>query len=40
MAPSTTNPQLPDDDVAAIDRLRDVYGKIRKELGKVIIGQH
>src|SRR3954467_14774065 len=40
MAAPTSAPQLHDDDVAAIDRLRDVYGKIRKELGKIIIGQH
>src|SRR6476469_9746315 len=31
---------LGDDDVAAIDQLRDVYGQVRKELGKIIIGQH
>jgi MoxR-like ATPase len=37
---SAAKTQLHDDDVAAIDRLRDVYGKIRKELGKIIIGQH
>jgi MoxR-like ATPase len=40
MATPASAPQLGDDDVAAIDRLRDVYGKIRNELGKVIIGQH
>ena len=27
------------DDVAAIDQLRDLYGKLRKEISKVIIGQ-
>ena len=31
--------KLSDNDVSAIDRLRDVYGQLRKELGKVIIGQ-
>jgi MoxR-like ATPase len=31
--------KLSDDDVAAIDRLRDVYGRLRKELSRVIIGQ-
>src|SRR5215211_4116886 len=36
-APVTT--KLSDDDVSAIDRLRDVYGRLRKELGKIIIGQ-
>ena len=40
MVDPTVPTELRDDDVAAIDRLRDVYGKIRKELGKVIIGQH
>jgi MoxR-like ATPase len=40
MSSSKTSAELRDDDVAAIDRLRDVYGKIRAELGKVIIGQH
>jgi MoxR-like ATPase len=39
-SPASAKAQLHDDDVAAIDRLRDVYGKIRKELGKIIIGQH
>jgi MoxR-like ATPase len=32
--------QLTDDDVQAIDRLRDAYSRLKKELGKVIIGQH
>src|ERR1044071_3981011 len=27
------------DDVAAIDQLRDLYGQMRREIGKVIIGQ-
>src|SRR5215471_17583728 len=41
MASSTAPPahQLSDDDVAAIDRLRDRYGQLRKELGRIIIGQ-
>jgi MoxR-like ATPase len=42
--PATTNvsatTELSDDDVSAIDRLREVYGQLRKELGKIIIGQH
>ena len=38
-APPTAN-RLSDNDVQAIDRLRDVYGRFRKELGRVIIGQH
>ncbi len=36
--PTTAN--LSDNDVQAIDRLRDLYARIRKELGRVIIGQH
>lgn len=39
MAAPISAPELRDDDVAAIDRLRDVYGLIRKELGRVIVGQ-
>jgi MoxR-like ATPase len=31
---------LSDGDVAAIDRLRETYGRLRQELGRVIIGQH
>jgi MoxR-like ATPase len=31
---------LQQDDVAAIDRLRDVYDQLKKELGRIIIGQH
>jgi MoxR-like ATPase len=31
---------LSDDDVGAIDRLRDLYAKLRKELARVIIGQN
>src|SRR4029079_17552616 len=30
---------LSDDDVRAIDELRDVYARLRAELGKVIVGQ-
>ncbi|MFM7107407.1 MAG: AAA family ATPase [Planctomycetaceae bacterium] len=36
-APAT--PKLTDDDVAAIDRLRDVHERLRRELARVIIGQ-
>jgi len=38
---STTTPasSLQSDDVAAIDELRDVYGKLRTELAKIIVGQ-
>jgi MoxR-like ATPase len=31
---------LADSDVEAIERLRDVYQRLKKELGRVIIGQH
>jgi len=31
---------LSDDDVQAINKLRDLYGRLRKELGRVIIGQN
>ncbi|MAT72748.1 MAG: AAA family ATPase [Planctomycetaceae bacterium] len=31
--------QLSDDDVQAIDRLRDAYDQLRNELGRVIVGQ-
>jgi MoxR-like ATPase len=32
-------PDLANDDVQKLDRLRDAYGRLEKELGKVIIGQ-
>ncbi len=35
---STASP-LPKDDVAAIDELRSVYGRLTAELGKIIVGQ-
>ena len=31
---------LGDNDVQAIDQLREVYARLRKELGRVIVGQH
>src|SRR5947209_18793873 len=31
--------QLSDNDVRAIDQLREVYARLRKELGRVIVGQ-
>jgi MoxR-like ATPase len=38
---ATGAPQhLTDDDVQAIDRLREAYGRLKLELSKVIIGQH
>src|ERR1700753_983712 len=41
MAESTGIPtNLSDNDVGAIDRLRDLYGRLRKELSRVIIGQN
>src|SRR5882762_6751481 len=33
-------PLLPEDDVAAIDELRQVYQRLCAELGKIIVGQH
>ncbi len=32
-------PQMHDDDVAAIDELRDLYQRLRSELAKIIVGQ-
>ena len=32
-------PQLPEDDVAAIDELGKIHQTLRQEIGKVIIGQ-
>ncbi|MGE5192807.1 MAG: AAA family ATPase [Deltaproteobacteria bacterium] len=32
--------RMSDNDVQAIDQLRDIYAKLRKELGRVIVGQH
>jgi MoxR-like ATPase len=43
MAQSTdfmTDDGLSDNDVHAIERLRELYARLRKELGRVIIGQH
>jgi MoxR-like ATPase len=37
--PLPNPPALPHDDVAAIDRLRDVHARLRRELARVIIGQ-
>ncbi|MEX2112923.1 MAG: MoxR family ATPase [Pirellulales bacterium] len=34
-----TSDRLSDDDVQAIDRLRELYARLRQELGRVIIGQ-
>ena len=36
--PSPSSP-LPKDDVDAIDELRQVYGNLQRELGKIIVGQ-
>ena len=35
----TQSPLLPEDDVAAIDELRQVYQRLNEELGKIIVGQ-
>jgi MoxR-like ATPase len=37
---STAHEPLSDNDVQAIDQLRDVYARLRKELGRVIVGQN
>ena len=37
---SSPESTLPQDDVAAIDELRDVYAKLTQELGKIIVGQN
>ena len=40
--PSSTpaHERLSENDVQAIDHLRDAYARLRKELGRVIVGQH
>lgn len=43
MSDSTDNPAAPppaDDDLAAVERLKDAYEKLRAEMAKVIVGQH
>jgi MoxR-like ATPase len=35
----TTGPGLQNDDITAVERLKDAYTKLRAELGKVIVGQ-
>jgi MoxR-like ATPase len=32
--------QLSDNDIEAVDQLRNVYGRLRQELGRVIVGHH
>ena len=41
-SPRTCRPteRLSENDVQAIDHLRDAYARLRKELGRVIVGQH
>jgi MoxR-like ATPase len=39
LAAGPQHPQISDDDVEAIDQLRDVYASLRHELGRVIVGQ-
>jgi len=39
-AAASTHERMSENDVQAIDQLRDVYGRLRKELGRVIVGQH
>jgi MoxR-like ATPase len=40
MSDRSLSTPLPDDDVAAIDHLRTTYGRLTKELAKVIVGQN
>src|SRR6187401_3558059 len=37
--PVSSSSALPPDDVDAIDELREVYGRLNQELGKIIVGQ-
>ncbi len=39
MSDETTNP-LPSDDLAAVERLKDAFARLKAEMGKVIVGQH
>ncbi len=39
LASTPMSAPLPQDDVAAIDELRQVYGRLAEELGKIIVGQ-
>ena len=36
----STHERMSENDVQAIDQLREVYARLRKELGRVIVGQH
>src|SRR6516225_6821909 len=36
---SSARERLSENDVQAIDHLRDIYARLRKELGRVIVGQ-
>ena len=38
--PSTATERLSENDVQAIDQLREAYARLQKELGRVIVGQH
>ena len=40
MATTHQNTQLASDDVESIDQLREVYGNLKSELGKIIVGQN
>jgi len=39
-SPQSPVEKLSDNDVQAIDQLRDTYAKLRKELARIIVGQH
>lgn len=37
---ATTEGTLPHDDLAAVERLKDAFSRLKSEMGKVIVGQH
>src|SRR5437870_6998420 len=39
MTAESSEGRLDDDDVQAIDRLRELYSRLKRELGRVIVGQ-
>ena len=39
MRPHMANPSVVDSDTEALDKLRDAHKRLRKEVGKIIIGQ-
>ena len=39
-APNANAPQPSDDDLAAVERLKEAFAKLKAEMAKVIVGQH